>query len=84
MANFFISICNGLIKGLGSVLSLIFFALPPSPFSILDSTPIAEYLPGLNYFIPIKEMMDIGTAWLLCISVYYIYQIVLRWVKAID
>jgi len=84
MGAFIIGIGNSLIGGLGVVLSAICLLLPNSPFTLLDSTPIAEYLTGINYFVPVKEILDIGTAYLTAISLYYIYQIVLRWIKAID
>ncbi len=84
MANFLIGMCNGIIKALGLVLGVIFSVLPPSPFKLLDNSPIAKYLPGLNWLLPISEMIVIGEAWLTAIAVYYIYQIVLRWIKAVE
>lgn len=75
---------NILIEGLGVILSTIFSILPPSPFKLISNSPIAEYLPTLNFFIPVAEMIAIGQVWLAAISVYYIYQIVLRWIKAIE
>lgn len=84
MINFIIISFNYIIKALGVVLFLIFGLLPPSPFKILNNSPIAEYLPTINYFIPVSEIIAIGQSWLLCIGVYYIYQIALRWIKAIQ
>lgn len=84
MGNFFIDLINYLIKGLGAVLSLIFSILPPSPFSIIDNTPIKEYLPYINYFVPVNEIIVIFQSWLLAVGAYYIYQIALRWIKAIE
>lgn len=84
MGNFFVDLINYLIKGLGSVLSLIFSILPTSPFVILDNSVIADYLPYINYFVPLNEVIVILQAWLLAIGSYYIYQIALRWIKAIE
>lgn len=84
MINFIINTLNYIIKALGVVLSFIFGLLPPSPFKLIDNSPIAEYLPTINYFIPVSEILAIGQSWLFCIGVYYIYQIALRWVKAIE
>lgn len=84
MGKFFIAFCNGGIKGIGKVLQYLVLLLPPSPFKVLDNSPIAEYLQGLNYFVPINEMVTIGEVWLAAISVFYIYQIGLRWAKAIE
>lgn len=75
---------NGIIDVLGSLISLIFSILPPSPFKLISNSPIAEYLPTLNFFIPIAEIIAITQVWLTAIGVYYIYQIVLRWIKAIE
>ena len=84
MGNFFIDLINYLIKGIGSVLSLIFSILPPSPFSIIDNSPIKEYLSYINYFVPINEVIFILQSWLVAVGLYYIYQVALRWIKAIE
>lgn len=86
--NYFISIAitiiNYIIKCLGEIVSLVFILLPPSPFKILDNSPIAKYLPTLNYFIPISEIVLSAEIWLVAIGLYYIYQIALRWLKVIE
>ena len=84
MGGFIFSILNSLINGLGSLLKTLTSILPPTPFKLVDFAPIAEYLPTLNYFIPISQIIGIGEAWLTAIAGFYIYQIVLRWIKAID
>ncbi|MNP69293.1 hypothetical protein D3C76_1653680 [compost metagenome] len=58
--------------------------LPPSPFQLIDNSPISEFLGGLNYFVPISFFISSGTAWLTAIGLYYIAQIVMRWLKAIE
>lgn len=62
--------------------------LPDSPFKILDSLDptgqIAEWLGMVNWFIPIYSFVGILEGWLVCIGVYYIYQVVLRWLHAIE
>lgn len=84
MGNFIIEILNYIIKALGGLLSIIFGILPPSPFQILNNSVITEYLPYINYFVPISEVVVILQVWVTAIGVYYIYQIVLRWIKAIE
>lgn len=84
MVDFIIGLINLIIKALGAVLGTIFSILPKSPFSMISNTPIAEFLPTLNFFIPVAEIIAIGQAWLLVIGAYYLYQIVLRWIKAIN
>lgn len=84
MYAFVINTLNSLIKGIGLVLSTIFSVLPTSPFTLISNSPIAEYLPTLNYFVPISEIISISETWLVCVGAYYIYQIALRWIKAIE
>lgn len=84
MGNFFILLINKLIGAVGAVINLIFSILPPSPFQFLDNSIIKEYLPTLNYFLPISEVLIIGETWLIAVGVFYGYQIVLRWIKAIE
>lgn len=84
MGVFFIELINSLIAGLGAALTLIFSLLPNSPFSIIDNSPIAEYLGTFNYFFPISEMVNILQLWLVAVGGYYIVQTALRWIKAIE
>ncbi len=71
-------------RGINGVLSL----LPDSPFKILDdltaSGEIAEWLGMVNWFVPIYSFVGILEGWLAGILVYYIYQVVLRWLRAIE
>lgn len=61
--------------------------LPTSPFVILDElrqSEFYEWLQYLNWFIPINSFVGIMEGWLLCVGVYYGYQIVFRWIKVIE
>lgn len=84
MANFIIGFLNLLIKALGGILSIIFKILPPSPFSLLDNSVIKPYLGTINYFVPFSEAILILEVWTVSIGIFYLYQIVLRWIKAIE
>jgi hypothetical protein len=84
LGNWLIGLLNYIIKGLGSVLTVIFSILPSSPFKYLDNSPIKDYLGIINYFIPLDFIISTGETWLTAIGIYYIYQIVLRWIKADD
>lgn len=60
---------------------------PTSPFVILDemsNSEFYEWLQMANWFIPINTFIGILEVWLSCIAVYYVYQVVLRWVKVIE
>lgn len=59
--------------------------LPTSPFTkflnMLEGVPFLGYL---NYFIPVGTFITIGEAWLVSIGIFYLYSIVLRWIRAIE
>lgn len=84
LINFLIDFLNFLISSIGKLLSLILSFLPNSPFSSIDLSPLRDFLGYLNYLIPIVEMVSILTAWCTSIGIYYIYQIALRWAKAVE
>ncbi len=70
--------------GIMAILAL----LPDSPFKILDDMTatgqIAEWLGMVNWFVPIYSFIGILEAWLVCIAVYYVWQIVLRWLNVVE
>lgn len=82
MFNFLISAINGLISILGKALSLVLALFPPSPFQI-DFSGYQDWIGVLNYFLPIGAFLGILTTWLSAIAIYYMYQIVMRWVKVV-
>lgn len=73
-----------LTGGLMAILSL----LPDSPFKILDDLAatgqIAEWLGMANWFVPVYSFIGILEGWLVCVAIYYVYQIALRWLNAIE
>ena len=59
--------------------------LPTSPFtSFIEACGNLPYLSWLNWFIPVGQMIAIGEAWLIAIGLFYLYSIVLRWIRAIE
>lgn len=73
---------NQLIKALGNVGEMMVNILPSSPFLLLESIEI-PYLNYLNWVIPFEEMAVILIYWVGAIAIYYIVQVILRWVKVI-
>jgi len=69
---------------LAALLSWVLFILPDSPFQLIDKTPIAKYLPWINWFIPLNFAVTTLTLWLIAIGTYYAYSIFLRWLKAVE
>lgn len=60
-------------------------SLPSSPIVWLESNEtIKLYLSYVNWFFPIYSIIPVVETWLLCILVYYVLQVILRWVKAIE
>ena len=86
MYSFIIKTINALIRGLGAVLTFIFKVLPDSPFQkhVLENEVIMPYLKMINYFVPVAEILITFESLLIAIGVYYIYQVVARWVKIIS
>ena len=61
--------------------------LPESPFLFLEdmsNTEVYDWLKMLNWFIPINSFVGILEVWLSGVLLYYIYQIILRWIKVIE
>lgn len=64
--------------------SLLLSVLPTSPFQqYIQAFAEVPYLGILNWFIPIGAFIKIGAAWLGAIALFYLYSIVMRWVKMI-
>jgi len=59
--------------------------LPASPFHIIDNNVIdVKWLQWFNWFFPVGEIVAELQLWVSAIVVFYIYQLILRWVKAIQ
>ncbi len=77
------SLTDSLVSFAVSVIELF----PTSPFTILNelsNSEFYEWLQMLNWFIPVGTFVSILEGWLTCVAVYYVYQIILRWVKVIE
>ena len=67
-----------------SFANLLLSVLPTSPFTEwLDKLGNLPYLGWLNYFVPFNDFITIGTAFLGAVALFYVYQIVMRWLKVI-
>lgn len=70
---------------LNKFLEWVLALLPTSPFTeFINTCSDIPYLGWLNWFIPVGQMIAIGEAWLVAIGLFYMYSIVLRWIRAID
>lgn len=75
---------NGFTDIANSILNAILFLLPDSPFADIEiPAEVKKILGYVNYFVPIRAMLIIAGSWISAIGVYYLYQIILRRIKAI-
>lgn len=59
-------------------------ALPLSPFrGVIQQMQGLPALAWLNWFIPVTWILNTMSVWLGAITIYYIYSVMLRWVKVI-
>lgn len=87
--DFLINMVNHLLFGLSEVFKFVINLLPNSPFLSIagnqaQSNVILKYLGTLNWIIPFDVLINITFLWVSAIGIYYLYQVVLRWVKAIQ
>ncbi|HIW21056.1 MAG TPA: hypothetical protein H9887_03435, partial [Candidatus Dorea intestinavium] len=74
---------NKILCWLYEIIEKVLGLLPLSPFTeYIEKLKDMPFLGYLNWFIPIKELLIIGASWLGVIGLFYLYSIVLRWVKA--
>lgn len=58
--------------------------LPTSPFrNFIDNFVPPQYLGWLNWFFPVGQILTILSVWLSAIALFYLYSIIMRWVKII-
>lgn len=58
--------------------------LPTSPFQqFLEDFEDLPFLGYLNWFFPVRGCLIVLAAWLGAIALFYLYSIVMRWVKMI-
>lgn len=70
---------------LDAFLDWVYGLMPTSPFTpYIEELGELPYLSYLNWFVPVKSFIIIGNAWLAAIFLWYFYNIILRWLKAIE
>lgn len=79
---------DSLTSSLVSVALNIINLFPASPLQpliqSLHGSAVEDVLSYVNWFVPIGTMISVLTGWLACIAAYYVYQIILRWIKVIE
>lgn len=80
-----LDLLQNVVDGFAVILDKIVGILPQSPFAGFYNLSIEnEYLAMLSWFVPIREIIATCEAWLVAVGVFYLYMVVLRWVKAIE
>lgn len=78
-------ILSTLSKMGNNIVDKLVLLLPKSPFNyainLIGDIPFLNYI---NWFIPFGVMVSILEVWLISVATFYVYMIILRWVKAID
>lgn len=82
LINALVWLINQIIKALGAVGKAMVNILPTSPFLVVQNIEI-PYVKHLNWIIPVDEIIAITLYWLGAIAIYYVVQVILRWVKVI-
>lgn len=67
----------------------IYNVLPLDPFKpyiedFFEEGLSADILGWLNWFFPVGACVKILAVWVTCVMTYYIYTVVLRWLKVIE
>ena len=77
-------IWNAISSIINSVLSVVFSFLPPSPFKdVFKGMAENEVIQYINWFVPVGDFLAMMVVWLGAIIVFYTYQVILRWIKAV-
>lgn len=81
----FMGVFNNIGAFFGSCFTGILSILPDSPFVMLDKIPgFSDIMGYVNYFIPFDFAVSTLTAWLVAVGTFYLWQLLLRWIKAIE
>lgn len=75
---------DAIFSAVKNAANYIVMLLPPSPFRAIETSVVAPYLGGLNYVLPISEVLAVMQLWLVSIGIYYTYMMILRWIKAVE
>lgn len=82
--DFIFIVFNKFIDIVSGMADFFYNILPSSPFVILENSDFNDLISKINYFLPIYEFVGILEFWLIAISIWYIYSIFARWIKAIE
>lgn len=68
-----------------SIVSYLLNLLPDSPFTFLNqSSFIQPYLETINWIIPFSFIVSTLEVWLIAVVSYFVWSLILRWIRAIE
>lgn len=80
----YLSIAQDLNALFNGFLQRILELLPLSPFKqYISQVADIPYLGILNWFLPVSEILGVMATWLVSVGLFYLYSVVMRWVKLI-
>lgn len=70
---------------LAVIIALLCKVLPTSPFlAYMSWSGFSEYLPYINYFVPIDAFIVIGEAWLSCVGIWFVVKLARKAVATVS
>lgn len=78
----------GFFDSLGSnvlnALSWVVHLLPDSPFRAIANSDVQSFIGTLNWFLPMSQIVAEMELWITAVAIFYVYQVILRWIRAIE
>ncbi len=85
MGNMLVNFAQWCIDAAANVGKTVVNLLPASPFTAYINISLSnDYLKLLNWMIPVSEIISLLESWCVAIGLWYLYQIILRWVKVVE
>ena len=85
LGEFFSNAKDWLTDFLNEIQVIIMALLPDSPFrGMILPNDIREILGYINWLVPFYMIGNTLLVWIGAITVYYAYQLILRWIKSIQ
>lgn len=67
---------GALINVIKIILLKLFSMLPDSPFQIAFAEMDTDFIPALNWFLPLDICANITLAWVACMLAFYVFMLI--------
>lgn len=78
------TVVNTIISGFCTLITWGLELLPLSPLAYVGEFIDTQILSYINWFVPVKTILNILGVWCSAMAVYYMVSVALRWAKAIE